>query len=473
MLEEGSYARRVAFRQSVVVDGPVEEVFAWHERPGPLVRLLPPWLPVGVKEEAGSVREGRAVLSLPGGLQWVAVHDPGGFVEGREFTDVLTTPVLGRMVEWRHRHSFGPAGDARTVVTDTVDTRVPGRFLVEMFAYRSRQLAGDLRVHRELNPSGRRLVVAVTGSSGLIGRSLCAFLTTGGHEVVRLVRGSVSAASGPVSSGPVSSGPVSSGGARQWEPSAPAAELLEGVDAVVHLAGESIAGRFTAAHKRAVYESRVEPTRRLAALAARSGVAAFVSASAVGFYGPDRGDEELTESSKRGEGFLADLVADWEEAARTGSGSGCRVVSVRTGIVQSPKGGALRLQRALFETGLGGRLGDGRAWTPWIGIDDMVDVYLRALLDESLEGPLNAVAPGLVRNDEYTRTLARVLHRPAVVPVPRFGPALLLGREGAAEVAEASQRVVPGRLSSAGHRFRWPQLGPALGHVLGRGRLAG
>jgi uncharacterized protein (TIGR01777 family) len=442
----------------VVVDGPLEEVFAWHERPGPLVRLLPPWLPVGVKEEAGSVREGRAVLSLPGGLEWVAVHDPAGYVEGREFTDVLTTPVLGRVVEWRHRHSFGPSGDSRTVVTDTVDTRVPGRFLMEMFAYRTRQLEGDLRAHRELNPSGRRLVVAVTGSSGLIGRALCAFLTTGGHEVVRLVRGS---------------GAVASGAARPWEPSAPASELLEGVDAVVHLAGESIAGRFTPAHKRAVYESRVEPTRRLAALAARSGVAAFVSASAVGFYGPDRGDEELTESSERGDGFLADLVADWEEAARTASGSGCRVVSVRTGIVQSPQGGALRLQRRLFGTGLGGRLGDGRAWTPWIGIDDMVDVYLRALLDESLAGPLNAVAPGLVRNDEYTRTLARVLHRPAVVPVPGFGPALLLGREGAAEVAGASQRVVPGRLTEVGHRFRWPQLGPALGHVLGRRRVAG
>jgi uncharacterized protein (TIGR01777 family) len=245
------------------------------------------------------------------------------------------------------------------------------------------------------------------------------------------------------------------------------------VDAVVHLAGRSIAGRFTAAHMAEVRDSRVEPTRRLAALAARSGVSVFVCASAVGFYGAERGDEELTEASGRGDGFLADLVADWEAASRAAASGGaagreCRVVQVRTGIVQSPAGGALRLQRLLFSAGLGGRLGDGHQWTPWIGIDDIVDVYMRAILDGELSGPVNAVAPGIVRNDEYTKTLARVLHRPAVLPVPAFGPRLLLGKEGAAEVAEASQRVVPARLLAAGHSFRWPQLEPALRHVLGR-----
>lgn len=442
----------MTFEHSANFDHPIDEVFAWHARPGAIHRLVPPWQPVKVRRESESLRDGRAVLAFPGGLEWVADHQPVGYEEGRRFTDDLTTPVLSRLVSWRHTHSFTPSGDG-TTVTDRVETRLPDRFLTEMFAFRTRQLAGDLAAHARINPERRALTVAVTGSSGLIGRALCAFLTTGGHRVVRLVRGDATA-----------------GSSRRWDQADPAADLLDGVDAVVHLAGEPIAGRFTEAHKRAVEESRVGPTRRLAERAAASGVRVFVSASAVGYYGSDRGDEQLAEDSAPGEGVLADVVVAWEAATRPAAGAGARVVQVRTGIVQSPQGGALQLLRLLFETGLGGRLGDGRQWTPWIGIDDMVDIYLRALFHDDLEGPVNAVAPGLVRNDGYTRTLARVLHRPAVIPVPAFGPQLLLGREGAREVAAASQRAVPAKLTAAGHVFRWPDLEPALRHVLGRSR---
>jgi uncharacterized protein (TIGR01777 family) len=443
----------VAFRHSEVVTASPDEVFGWHGRPGAIHRLVPPWQPVRVAAEAQSLRDGQAVLALPAGLRWVAAHQPDGFEDGHHFTDVLTTPVLGGVVRWRHTHSFTPEGGG-TRVTDTVDTRIPRRFLGQMFAYRSRQLAGDLGAHRELNPEGRRLTVAVTGTTGLIGTALCAYLSTGGHRVVRLVRTGSAGQGAP---------------SRMWDPADPAPDLLDGVDAVVHLAGESIAGRFTAAHKAAVRDSRIEPTRRLAERAGRAGVGVFVAASAIGFYGADRGDEELDETRGRGDGFLADLVSDWEEATLPAEAA-ARVVPVRTGIVQSPQGGVLRLQRLLFETGLGGRLGDGRQWTSWIGIDDLLDIYQRALLDPTLAGPVNAVAPGVVRNAGYTATLARVMRRPAVVPVPRFGPALLLGREGATEMAEASQRVVPARLGAAGHRFRWPELEPALRHVLGRSR---
>jgi uncharacterized protein (TIGR01777 family) len=244
--------------------------------------------------------------------------------------------------------------------------------------------------------------------------------------------------------------------------------LLDGVDAVVHLAGRSIAGRFDPAHKREVRDSRLGPTRRLAEVAARAGAPVFVSASAIGFYGADRGDEELTEASERGDGFLADLVAGWEAACDPARQAGARVVSVRTGIVQSPSGGTLRLLRPLFLAGLGGRLGDGHQWMSWIGIDDMVDAYLRALVDPSLSGPLNAVAPEPVRNSDYTRILASVLRRPAGLPVPPIGPSLLLGAEGAKELARASQRVVPAKLQASGHVFRYPVLEAALRHVLGR-----
>jgi uncharacterized protein (TIGR01777 family) len=178
----------------------------------------------------------------------------------------------------------------------------------------------------------------------------------------------------------------------------------------------------------------------------------------------------LSEASGRGDGFLADLVAPWEDAAQRAGAGGTRVVTVRTGIVQSPRRGALRLLRPLFQAGLGGRLGAGRGWMAWIGIDDLVDIYLRALVDPSLEGPVNATAPEPVCNTEYTRVLAQVLRRPAVLPVPGFGPRLLLGREGAAEVALASQRVLPARLTAAGHRFRHYRLEPALRHMLGRTR---
>ncbi len=194
----------------------------------------------------------------------------------------------------------------------------------------------------------------------------------------------------------------------------------------------------------------------------------FVSASAIGFYGPDRGDEVLAETSARGDGFLADVVHDWEQATMAAAEAGVRVVNVRTGLVQSPRGGTLRLFHPLFAAGLGGRLGDGQMWQSWIGIDDLVDVYHRALYDERLTGPVNAVAPAPVRNTAYTATLAAVLRRPALLPVPALGPKLLLGDEGATELAQASQRVSPEALLDLGHRFRHPTLEPALRHLLGK-----
>ena len=183
---------------------------------------------------------------------------------------------------------------------------------------------------------------------------------------------------------------------------------------------------------------------------------------------PDRGDEVLTETSARGDGFLAGVVADWEDATGPAARAGIRTVQVRTGIVQDPRGGVLHLLHPLFAAGLGGRLGGGQQWLAWIGLDDLLDIYLQAVTDPGLSGPVNAVAPAPVRNADYTATLARVLRRPAVLPVPAFGPRLLLGAEGASEIAEASQLVHPQRLIDAGHHFRYPELDGALRHVLGR-----
>ncbi|MBL0887098.1 TIGR01777 family oxidoreductase [Myceligenerans indicum] len=438
---------------SGTVDRPRSEVFAWHERPGAIVRLIPPWAPLRVVREARSLADGEAVLGLPLGLRWVARHS--GYRPPERFVDELVSAPLRWVVPWRHIHEFAEEGD-RTRVTDTVRTTVPRAALRSTFAYRHRQLGMDLEAQAAARRHGDRpLVVAMTGSHGLIGSALAPFLTTAGHQVIRLVRGTPR---GP--------------GERHWDPHAPATDLLRGVDAVVHLAGASIAGRFTPAHREAVRGSRIGPTRALAELAGRhvDGPSVFVSASAIGYYGPDRGDEVLDESSARGDGFLADVVSDWEDATAPAAESGLRVVTVRTGIVQSPRGGTLRLLRPLFTAGLGGRIGDGTAWQSWIGIDDLVDVYHRALYDTGLTGPVNAVAPEPQRNGDYAATLAVVLRRPAVLPVPALGPRLLLGGQGASELAEASQRVSPAALVARGHRFRHPALEPALRHLLGRDR---
>jgi hypothetical protein len=459
------------FTYSTVVNAGLSDVFAWHGRPGAMARLTPPWLPVRVLQEANSLQDGQAVLGLPGGLRWVAVHQPASYDPPNMFADELESCPLGAVLSWRHRHQFaeageaGEAGERATIVTDAVDTTLPDRMLRPMFAYRHRQLADDLAAQARARATcPDPLTVAVTGSGGLIGTALTALLTTGGHRVIRLVRR-----------------PPRNSEERQWRPEEPAPTLLSGVDALVHLAGASIGGRFTPDRKREIADSRILPTRRLAELAAATaadpktpktpdipGLRAFVTASAIGFYGPDRGEEILTEASSRGAGFLADVVADWEDAAAPAAAAGIRTVQVRTGIVQTPRGGMLRLLTPLFEAGLGGRLGSGTQWLAWIGLDDLLDIYLRAVTDPHLSGPVNAVAPEPVRNIDYTRTLARVLHRPALLPVPAFGPRLLLGAEGAAELVQASQYVRPEALIGAGHHFRQPHLEQALRHLFGR-----
>ncbi|MEZ0350809.1 TIGR01777 family oxidoreductase [Mycobacterium sp. pR1184] len=444
---------------SSVVDAPREDVFAWYARPGAFERLSPPWSPMRLVTEAASLEDGRAELALPGGLRWVAQHQADGYDPPRRFVDTIGSDGLASLparvaVRWRHIHEFEDVGDNRTEVIDRVQTPVPAAALRPMFIYRHRQLADDLAAHRLAAEHGLKpLTVAVTGSSGLVGSALSAFLSTGGHRVIRLVRH-----------------PARGHDERQWNPDDPDPDLLTGVGAVIHLAGASIAGRFTEEHRKVVHDSRIGPTRRLAELVARTAAdpPMLISASAIGYYGYDRGDENLTEASERGDGFLADVVADWEDATAPAAQAGVRVVQVRTGIVQSPRGGTMKLMRPLFSAGLGGRLGNGRQWLSWIGIDDLIDIYHRALWDSSLSGPVNAVAPQPVRNSEYTRTLAHVLRRPAVLPVPPLGPRILLGEQGARELALANQRVAPEKLDRAGHRFRQPELDGALRHLLGR-----
>lgn len=374
----------MGLRYSSVVDAPREDVFAWYARPGAFERLSPAWSPMRLVTEASSLKDGRAELVLPGGLRWVAEHRADGYDPPRRFVDTIGSNGPASLparvaVRWRHIHEFDDLGDDRTEVIDRVETPVPGAALRPMFVYRHRQLADDLAAHRVAARHGLGpLTVAVTGSSGLVGSALSAFLRTGGHRVIPLVRRNPRA-----------------DGERRWDPDDPDPELLTGVDAVIHLAGASIADRFTDDHRKAVRDSRIGPTRRLSELLASTvaGPPVLICASAIGYYGYDRGDEVLSEATERGDGFLADVVAGWEDATAPAAHAGARVVQVRTGIVQSPRGGTLKLMRPVFSAGLGGRLGSGRQWLSWIGIDDLIDVYHRALWDTTLSGPVNAVAP--------------------------------------------------------------------------------
>ena len=297
--------------------------------------------------------------------------------------------------------------------------------------------------------------VAVTGATGLIGSALVPFLRSGGHEAVALRR-----ASG-----------VSGGGEAEWDPrtGALSAGVVDGLDAVVHLAGENVAGgRWTAARKARIRGSRVDGTRRLAAALAAlpRPPRTLVAASAIGFYG-DRGDETLDESSAPGKGFLPEVCQAWEAAADAAREAGLRVVHLRIGIVLTPAGGALGQMLLPFRMGVGGVIGSGRQYMSWVALDDVLGAVLHALRTEDLAGPVNAAAPNPVTNAAFTKTLGRVLRRPTLLPLPAFGARLAFG-EMADALLLASARVDPARLRDGGFRFGHPGLEDALRHVLGR-----
>ena len=296
--------------------------------------------------------------------------------------------------------------------------------------------------------------IAVTGASGLIGSRLVAELAAGGHRPIRLVRRE----------------PTAGEDAIRWDPAAGTidAASLEGVGAVVHLAGEGIAERrWSEAQKQRILDSRVSGTTLLATTLAglTTPPRVLLSGSAIGFYG-ERGDEELTESSGPGDIFLADVCRAWEAATAPAEEAGIRVSHLRTGIVLDRHGGALAKTLPLFRLGLGGRLGSGRQWWSWIGIEDEVGAIM-FLLDAEVSGPVNLTAPHPVTNAEFTRVLGRVLGRPTLLPVPSFGPKLLLGSELAEQLLFTSARVLPEALTTAGYQFRTPDLEGALREELG------
>ncbi|MFV8752659.1 TIGR01777 family oxidoreductase [Nannocystaceae bacterium ST9] len=448
------------FERSLELPVARDELFAWHARPGAFERLSPSWQRLEVVERSGGIEDGArlhfVIRQGPFRLHWVARHQ--GFVPGKAFEDVAER---GPFSSWRHVHGFESLAPERARLDDRIDYSLPifaalakpvvTRMLERMFRQRHVRTAHDLRRHLGEGRLAPRKI-AMTGASGLLGQQLTAFLTTGGHEVVPLVR----RAAGPNSIA--------------WDPAARTidGERLEGFDAVVHLAGESVGQRWTDAVKRRVLDSRIEGTRLLCeSLAARERKpAVLVCASAIGFYG-DTEDRWVDEQSGPGAGFLSEVCQAWEQASEPARAAGIRVVDLRIGVVLNPRGGALAQLLLPASLGLGGPIGSGRQYLGWIDLDDLLGAVLHAIRCETLVGPVNAVSPEPVTQREFASTLGRVLRRPAFMPLPAFVIRGLFGAMGQ-EVLLGGQRVRPTRLLETGFRFDFPGLEDCLRHELGR-----
>lgn len=455
------------FTWSSTLPQPVGDVFAWHERPGALDRLTPPWEKVRVVRSTGGITDGSQVeLEMQRGpvtLRWLVEHRD--YERDRRFVD---QQVRGPFASWVHQHRFETTSDGGTRMEDHVEWQPPLGALGALFAgpsvegelrkgfgFRHRRLAHDLAMHAQFAQLPRR-TVAISGAGGLIGSALSALLTTGGHRVIRLVRRRNAVGDTAVFWDPAA-GDIDHEGLRS-----------AGVDSIVHLAGESINSvRWTQAKKEAILRSRVEGTRLLAEAAATNhDIDTFVMASAVGYYGA-RGDEILTEQSAPGRGFLAEVCQEWEASARRAEGAGVRTAKVRIGVVLTPAGGALSLMLPAFRAGVGGRLGSGRQYLPWIDLDDCVGVFHHALMNLDVRGVLNATAPNPVTNAAFTDTLGRVLSRPTLLPVPSLALRAALGEMGR-ELLLQGQRARPEATMASGYEFRHPDLEEALRHQLGR-----
>lgn len=442
-----------------VIESRLEGVIAYHEDPGAFARLAPPWQTMRLLERSEGIAPGARTAFRgrlgPMRFTWVAEHVEH---EGPGFTDVQRR---GPFRSWRHEHRFEPYGDGRTALIDQITASLPlGRLvpghvsarvraqIETLLRYRHRVTTDDLT---DPMPRGA-MTIAVTGASGLIGERLCARLEIRGHTVLRMVRRD--ARPGEV----------------RWDPQGEwDATPLEGVDAVIHLAGESVGGgfpRWTPAKKERIMGSREDGTRSLAAGLAGLGrpPRVLVSAAAVGFYG-HRGSEVLTEDKLGGAGFLAEVVQRWEAAAEPARGAGIRVIHPRIGLVIAAKSGAMKPLLLLGRLGLSGPLGSGRQSWPWVSLHDVAR-GLEHLAASDLEGPVNLTGPRPVPQREFARTLGKLLHRPAVLPAPAFAIRAVLGELGE-ELLLSGQNAPPAKLIASGFTHAHATLEVAMADEFG------
>ncbi len=441
---------------------PVEELFGWHERPAALERLNTPWAPFTVVQSSRSIQNGSTVsLKIPvlGPVKVPlrVVHE--GYQRGVQFQD---RQVAGPFRSWLHTHRFSsttshftaptPTSSPSSVLDDIISYTLPSFLpsigpvisaaeseLLRTFWYRHQILARDIEHPLPVRP----MTVGITGSSGLVGSSLTPFLSMRGHRLISIVRALRPAPQGQFLQA-------------LWDPSTGELDTLslEGIDALVHLAGESIAQiPWTKDRKERIRSSRVAGTTRLVETIRRmkNPPSTVIMASAIGLYGANRSDI-VNEESDRGDGFLADVVEEWEAAASGFSAMGIRVVFLRFGVILSARGGLLSTVLLPFKGGVGGPIGDGEQWMNWISIEDAVRLIDAALTDPSYSGAYNAVSPLSVTNREFTKMLSSLLHRPSICRVPASLLRATLG-EAANELMLATTKVVSSRLQDRGFVF--------------------
>ncbi len=457
-------ASTLTFERKTTLPASQQAALNWHARPGAFQRLSPPWQAIDLVKPNNGIEAGATlVMKLllgPLGLPWHALHVPTEGYEG--FCDIQTR---GPFAAWRHDHIFTPKNDTESILHDRVSFKLPlwplshpiagwavRKMLDRMFNYRHATTEEDLKRHQEFQDAPR-LKVAITGASGLIGKALSAFLSTGGHEVIHLVRR-----------------PSRAAHEAQWDPSAGIIDLakVEGLDAMIHLAGESIAGgRWSDSFKTKVFESRVSSTRHLieSCRKLQTPPKQFLGASAVGIYGAER-IAPCSEDAELGTDFLAHVCKHWELEAEKAKAFGMRVTIARFGIVLSPRGGALKKMMLPFQMGVGGALGNGKQWMSWVSLSDAVYAVHNLLMRKDLEGAFNVTAPNPVSNQEFTKTLGNVLKRPTILPVPGFAIKAALGEMGQ-DLLLKGVAAPPTHLEKVGFRFTHPTLQGALRHELG------
>ncbi|MBI3820816.1 MAG: TIGR01777 family protein [Planctomycetes bacterium] len=452
------------FTYRSVIDAPADAVFDWHCRPGALERLSPGSERIVPVARLGGVADnGVTTLRVkigPFWKTWVAQHAEYNKY-ARSFKDKQTS---GPFKRWEHTHCVIPANSDACVLEDRIEYNLgfgsavdaAAKMLViepklrRVFRYRHTIVASDVRRH--LAAASPPMRIGVTGATGLVGEALCAFLSTGGHTVIPFAR-------------PGRPSPGFLNSTISWNPDADFVQLqqLEGFDAIVHLAGENIASkRWSAKQKEIIRRSRVEGTQMLCGAIAKlqKPPRVLVCASAVGYYG-NRGSNELDESSHTGFDYLAKLCADWERASAPAAERGVRVVNLRFGVILSSKGGALAKMLPPFRLGAGGRIGSGDQWMSWISHYDAVAAIHHAIYNNTVRGPANTVAPHAATNSEFTKTLGRVLRRPAIAPLPAAAVQIVFGEIGDALLL-GGQRVVPRVLLDSGFRFEHARLEDAL-----------
>jgi uncharacterized protein (TIGR01777 family) len=443
-----------------------DELSAWHFREGALTRLIPPWENARVIRTSGPLANGSLVVielrKGPVKIHWHAIHDR---VEpGKGFRD---TQQKGPFHKWVHEHRFQPLESGKSTLEDCVNYQEPfpplGRWfgagfirgeLDRQFQFRHARTFNDLRRGAERN-NGAPKTVAISGATGMVGRQLAGFLSFAGDTVRRIVRTTKGARDGDI----------------LWNQTSGEFDLakLEGCDAVVHLAGENIAGgRWTDQRKKLILSSRVDGTRQLCQALARlkNKPKVLICASGVGFYGAGD-DKQFDETSALGKGFLAQICKEWEAATQAASDAGIRVVNMRIGIVISAQGGVLAKLLTPFLLGAGGPIAGGRQGMSWIALDDLIAAITFAIDNENISGALNATAPMPLSNRDFGGVLARVLHRPFLAPLPAFVVRAIFGEMGE-ELLLQGAFVQPKKLLAHGFRFDFPKLESVLRFELGR-----